>query len=246
MPSVEETLKRLAMTFTVKDIMTSRGDLVCAHDLDHARTVSAQNADFDVIPIRVNERLIGYFERNPGHARDITANDLISDGTSLLDVVEIFEKRKFCFVLSHEHVAGYVHFSDLNHHLVKLTFYVLLEAVERMALGIVEKDDRELLKTKLNHPQRFAQIEALYKRGGEASRGLLSYLNISDLLRLAINSGVIKAEESVIYAIKRTRDGAAHVSENLVNSSDGVKELALVKRECLRILGNQQQVAASR
>lgn len=58
-----------------------------------------------------------------------------------------------------------------------------------------------------------------------------------------LRKGVTDVEESIIYAIKRTRDGAAHASENLVSSYEGVKELAVVKRECLRILGNQQKVA---
>lgn len=245
MPSVEETLRRLATTFTVKDVMTSREELICAGDVGHAKAVSEQNPDFDVIPIRSGDRLVGYFERSCRETRDITAADLISDGTNLLELVEIFERRRFSFVLSHEHIAGYVHFSDLNHHLVKLTFYVLLEAVERMALRSVEGDERESLKTKFNDPQRFAQIEGLYKRAGEASRGLLSYFNISDLLRLAANIGVIQVEDTVIPAIKRTRDGAAHVSENLVNTYERVKELASVKRECLRMLSGQQRVTGA-
>jgi hypothetical protein len=58
-------------------------------------------------------------------------NDLISDGTRLLDLVEFLEEREVAFVLSHRHIDGYVHFSDFNHHLVKLTFYVILEAAER-------------------------------------------------------------------------------------------------------------------
>lgn len=73
-------------------------------------------------------------------------NDLISDGTKLLDLVEFLEEREVAFVLSHRHIDGYVHFSDFNHHLVKLTFYVILEAAERLAgFGAAREGQRPIL-----------------------------------------------------------------------------------------------------
>ena len=72
---------------------------------------------------------------------------------------------------------------------------------------------------------------------GEAARSLVSYLNISDVLRLAAKAGPIYVEEGFIKAMKGVRDGAAHVLENLVSSYDDVTRLANVKRECLRVLG---------
>src|SRR5256885_2131985 len=128
MPTIEETLKRLAITFTARDIMVPAAGLKCANDEMDAARVSKDNPDFSVIPIRQNGRLDGYFVRDSRTSKQIVLNDLISDGTSLLDIVEILEDREFSFVLSHREIAGNVHFSDLNHHLVKLAFYVILEA----------------------------------------------------------------------------------------------------------------------
>ena len=237
MPTLRETLKRLATTFTVKDIMVPGAELKIAADEMEAIGVSHDNPDFNVIPIRQNGKLTGYFERDFRNTKKIELNDLISDGTSLLDLVEILEDRQFSFVLSHRHIEGYVHYSDLNHHLVKLAFYVILEALERVALDSIQKrDDRESLKRDLD-PRRFEQIEGAYKRTGDAARGLASYLNISDLLRLAAKAGTIDVEESVVTAMKDVRDGAAHPSNNLVSSYPDVKKLARVKRECLRVLG---------
>jgi hypothetical protein len=135
MPHVEETLKRLAIAFTVKDIMTPRAELVCAVGDIQARRVSDSHPDYDVIPIQQGGTLTGYFERKSRRTKSITPTDLIADGTSLLDLVEILEERQFSFVLSGRKIEGYVHFSDLNHQLVKLTFFVLLEALERIALN---------------------------------------------------------------------------------------------------------------
>ena len=131
MPTIEETLKRLAITFTVRDIMVPVVGLICAGNEIEATGVSKDNPDFSVIPLRQSTKLTGYFLRDSGTSREIVLDDLISDGTSLLDLVEIFEDREFSFVLTHREIAGYVHFSDLNHHLVKLAFYVILEALER-------------------------------------------------------------------------------------------------------------------
>jgi len=240
MSTIEETLKRLAITFTVRDIMVPEVGLTCAGDEIEAAIVSKDNPDFNVIPLRQNTKLTGYFLRDSRTSREIVLSDLISDGTSLLDLVEIFEDREFSFVLSYREIAGYVHFSDLNHHLVKLTFYVILEALERQALNsIPRKDDREYLSKNLD-PSRFAQIDRQYKRDGDAARSLFNYLNISDILRLAVKAGMIQLDDNVIKAMKDIRDGAAHASENIVADYESVKRLAMVKRECLRILAEHR------
>jgi len=237
MPSLEATLNRLAVTFTARDIMTGNPDLVCGVNDRDAASKSAANPDFDVIPIQRDGRLTGYFQRDNRSTKRITASDLISDGTSLLDLVDILEVRPFAFVLTRERIQGYLHFSDLNHQLVKLTFYVILEAIERMALNSIRgRDDRESLKRDLD-PLRFKQIEDAYKRAGQAARSLVSYLNVSDLLRLAGKDGTIHIEDKVIKEMKTVRDGSAHVSENLVSTYADVPRLGRVKRDCLRILG---------
>jgi hypothetical protein len=236
-PHIEDTLNRLAIAFTVKDIMTTRAELVCAANDVHARTISDKHPDYDVIPIQQQETLTGYFERKPGKAQIITPADLVTDGTSLLDLVDILEARQFSFVLSGRKIEGYVHFSDLNHQLMKLTFYVLLQAIERMALSSTQRrSDHESLKQDLGE-KRFKQIEGAYLRAGRAARDIVSYLNLSDILQLAVKAGAISVENGLIKAMKRFRDGAAHVSENLVSSYDDVTTLANVKRECLRLLG---------
>jgi hypothetical protein len=237
MPTLKETLKRLATTFTVRDIMIPGAELTVAPDEVGAIRVSHDSPDFNVIPFRQNGRLTGYFERDSRSTKKIELNDLISDGTSLLDLVEILEDRQFSFVLSHRHIEGYVHYSDLNHHLVKLAFHVISEALERVALDSIQgRDDRESLKRDLD-PARFKQIEDAYKRTGDAACSLVSYLNIADLLRLAAKADAIHIDEGVVKVIKDVRDASAHPSNNLISDYSDVKKLAAFKRECLHVLG---------
>ena len=236
MPTIEGTLERLAVTFAVRDIMIPRERLVCAADRSEAAKVSDGHPDFSVIPIPREGKLTSYFERDTRNTQEITVDDLISGGTSLFDLVEFLGEREFAFVLSHRHIDGYVHFSDLNHNLVKLAFYVILEAVERLALdSIAPGDDREYLSRNLD-PKRVQQIEGQYKRDGDAARSLFNYLNIADILRLAVKEGSIQLDESVIKDMKNVRDRAAHVLESLVDDYTGVQKLGNVRRECLRIL----------
>ena len=86
--------------------MTPNADLVCAPDEVQAILVSDNNPDFDVIPIKQNGKLTGYFERSFRGTKKITPSDLVSDGTSLLDLVEILEDRQFFFVLSRQQIQG--------------------------------------------------------------------------------------------------------------------------------------------
>ena len=189
MPHIDETLSRLASAFTVKDIMTPRAKLVCAVDAKDARCVSHDNPDYDVIPIQKGKALMGYFERMSGKAKRIGPTVLVADGTSLLDLVDILEERQFSFVLSGQSIEGYVHFSDLNHQLVKLTFYIILQSLERTALNSLQGRTHDDALRKELDPHRFHQIEGAYKRAGRAARDLASYLTLSDILQLAAKTG---------------------------------------------------------
>jgi hypothetical protein len=105
MPTHEETLKRLARTFTTRDIMIPCNALTSGKDGADAFRVSSEHPDYDVIPIISRGALTGYFVQDSGKTSSIEVNDLISDGTSLIDLVDIFKGTKFSFVLSDQYVT---------------------------------------------------------------------------------------------------------------------------------------------
>jgi hypothetical protein len=96
-------------------------------------------------------------------------------------------------------------------------------------------DERASLKEKLG-PERFTQIEGMYERAGDNGKSLMTYLNLADILRLAVSDGAIQLDETSIRLIKDVRDWAAHVLYDL-SAETAVRNLAIVKRECLRLLG---------
>jgi hypothetical protein len=228
--ATSENLKRLASAFTVRDIMISTSDLVCATDESQAALLSKSHPDFSFIPIRNGNGLSAYYFRDSGQTASIGVPDLVGDGTGILDLVDILEHQEFVFVLGPNQIDGYVHFSDLNHSLVKLTFYVLLEGVERFALDSVRpKLTNSFLEEVLGTP-RFEQVQSYYERAGDAGQSIINYLNIADVLRLAQTAETLRIDENLIQPIKSARDGAAHVLENLVSNYSDVHTLAEVKR----------------
>lgn len=234
--ATSDNLKRLATAFTVRDIMVSTRELVCATVESDAALVSKSYSDFSFIPVRSGNGLSAYYSRDSGEVKTIGVPDLISDGTGILDLVDVLAHREFAFVLGPRQIDGYVHYSDLNHPLVKLTFYVLLEGVERFALDSVKpRLSDKFLEACLGTP-RFDQIQSSYRRAGDAGQSPINYLNIADILKLALRAGVLEIQESVVGAVKDVRDGAAHVSEYLVSEYSDVTKLAHVKGECLRVL----------
>ena len=177
-----------------------------------------------------------YYCRDTGRVHSIGISDLISAGTGVLDLVDVLEHRDFAFVQGLRQIDGYVHFSDLNHSLVKLAFYMLLEGVERFALESVKtRLTDDFLKVTVGE-LRFAQIHRAYERSGDAGQSVINYLNISDVLKLARVAGTLDIDEALISSVKHVRNGAAHVSENLVSDYYDVKRLAQVKGESLRLL----------
>jgi len=238
--NVTDALQHLATTFTVRDIMTPKARLMCADGAERAPGVSAANPDYSVIPIQKDGKLTAYFERDSGQATAIGVGDLVSDGTTILHMVDILQGRDFSFVLTSQRIEGYVHYSDLNHQMVKWTFYVMPEAVERLALESLQPvNERGYLREKLG-PDRYIQIEGMYKRAGDNGRNLMTYLNLADILKLAVSEDAFQLDEDSIKMMKSVRDWAAHVLYDLPPEK-AVRSLATVKRECERLLGSTER-----
>jgi len=238
----EETIERVAQSFPVGEIMTPNDALTTAKSREEAPFVSDSNPDFSVIPIRPCRRLTGYFLRGDRSTHDITLADVISDGTTVLCLLDILGHREFSFVLRHNRIEGYVHFSDLNHPLVKLTFYVLLGALEREAEGHVRplvQRDTSLVEKALGE-KRLQQLKKKYRQHGDAARNIFNYMNISDVLRVAVEAGTIQASDDFIRLARRARNAAVHPALALVTRHNEVSQLADLNRETLRLLGTMQ------
>lgn len=135
----DKKLKRLSQTFSVKDIMISKEKLIIAEDFDEAKKLVKKYPDYEIIPIEdKNNNLTGYLERGKDIITRIPNYKLISENTSIMDILAIIQQRKFCFVLVNNDILGFIHFSDLNNPIVKLPFFFLLNDIENILIKKLE------------------------------------------------------------------------------------------------------------
>lgn len=243
MNGIVETLERLANTFTVRDIMVKTEKLVCATDPTSAAQLLKDNDSFDVIPIYKDGILKAYLERGKAKEKYIDLRELISDATSILETVEILQGRYFCFILSGQRISGYVHFSDLNNHVVKLPFFVLLEAVERQLADRVRGLISESAIHNVLDPQRSAAVveKMTSLRQNRADLDWVNLLYFGEILKFAVFSGYLNLDPADIDLVAGIRNRVDHADDSLVKKYEDVKTLARTHQICASILETQRQ-----
>jgi hypothetical protein len=238
MPHLEYTLDRLALTFAARDIMVRRKDLVCAPDEASARRLLEEKPDFDVIPIEHKGALSAYLERGSERQKPILLRDVISDATSILELVDILQERRFVFVLVQESVGGYIHLSDLNNQIVKLPFFVILEALEhRLAHEVGPFINQDNLEAVLD-AQRARTVKAKMRdmKARRADLGWVNLLSFDEIVRFACHLGKVHLEGQQTEAISRTRNTIYHATRALVEKPRDVRRLAEAKTICVSVL----------
>lgn len=147
---VNNTLDQLSAAFTVRDIMTRYDDLQLVDDEAEAKRFFEEQKDYDYTAAPKTGEITTYYKRGEPEGHPLRQEDLLSDGTGLLELLDLLARRDFFFVLSANKIRGFVHFSDLNDELVKLPLFVLLAALEshlwfRFRQGLTEADLRSAL-----------------------------------------------------------------------------------------------------
>lgn len=242
---VETALAQLSRAFTVRDIMTPCAALVGAANANDARALSEEK-EYDVI-IYPESAVVptGYFYRG-GDLQMIELGDIVSDGTSLLDAIDLLEEKKrrergFFFVLTSDKISGFVHFSDLNKSLVKTAFYMMIEATERHMLGVLRAvlADEQALEDALT-PASKGHIQKLLADAKKKAANpnmwdvlgwphILQVARVQGLLRKSSTEQLTIEEEKLLKAI---RDRVAHTGQLLVDDYDKVHSLIETRRFC--------------
>jgi hypothetical protein len=238
MVQLQWTMMNLARTFSVRDIMVPEENLIRGRDKTDALRLLVEHPDFDNIPIPKTGAISQVQERGKGAPRDISPEDIVSDGTSVLDLVDVVAKRQFVFVLTGQSLGGFVHFSDLNNHLVKIPFFVLLEAVEsKLAELIIPRVHEDVLSRTLN-PSELHRSERSAKRlvAARANKDRTSALHFSQIVDIAIDTGKARLTKTERDAIVRVRNRVAHATDPLVRDFLDVGRLSEARRVCFRLL----------
>ncbi len=234
---ITTTLERLASTFAARDIMVSEGRLICASTEIEAKQKLIDYPSFDVIPIKVLGEIREYLRRGNISPIPIQVEDLVSDSTPILELANILSRREFCFVLSGKRISGYIHFSDLNNQLVKIPYFVLLEAVESR---IATKIDQLITESDLDIvlPCRSSYIKKQMKKLAEehADRGYINFLSFGEMLKFACHYKVLDLQEKDVKWVTDVRNRVDHADSPLIQTQRDAVKLVRAQEICLYVL----------
>lgn len=101
--------------------------------------------DFDVIPIRSEERIVGYIAKEDNvrgeicetAMREFQPSDLVSDSTPILRLLEILRAKPRAFVLQGDEVVGLVTRGDLQRAPVRMLLFELIILLEMQMLRLI-------------------------------------------------------------------------------------------------------------
>jgi hypothetical protein len=237
--NVEDTLAQLGAAFAVRDIMVRYEDLQLVDDESEARRFFEEQEDYDYTASPKTGRITTYYKRDELKGQLLRQEDLLSDGTGLLDLLDLLTVRDFFFVLSANRICGFVHFSDLNDELVKLPLFVLLAAAERRLWHRVREGLTEAELEDALVPERLEQVLERFEEAKEqrADRDLEGLLFFGEILKLAKNRGLLPQVSSDDRGrLNDIRNRVAHHDRLLIEKHKDVRKLAKIRDLCRELM----------
>ncbi len=219
-----EALKQLTDAFSVQDIMTNADELRRSDTLDDARNLFRA---YDVIPYPRRGKIEGFFRKDSDDIFPLEIENLISGGTSLLEIPKLIGKSRFHFVITSHAIGGYVHYSDLNKMAVKILLFALFQAVERRLWDafnhrITERDVHELFE---DEAKGFIDKQK-QNAANNVDLGWTGVFSFPRILKIARFYGLLHLTDREIKLLKETRNNVAHSDQNLVGNLTDVVTLA--------------------
>jgi len=220
-----QKLNQLSRAFSVQDILTESSQLKKADNLNNAKPLFHE---YDVVPYPRKGLIEGFFKRDSENLYNIEPRYIVSEGTSLFDLPQLFCENFFYFVISGNRIIGYVHYSDLNKPIVKIPFFAMFQAVERKLWDKIKHRISEDVLRKAFEPN---EVDTFLKRKRKAEKGNvdLDWVGIFSfpyILRLARFYGLTDLSSEDIKLLKDVRNKVAHSDHYLVGDEKDVRVLA--------------------
>lgn len=145
-------IQKITSFLTVSMIMTPRNELCTFKPNDtifHALNIMRKK-NYDIAPIEDNGILNRFIKREelekapPSDtcdkvARIISVEHIISENMSIEDLLSLFCKQDFFFVLGRGGIVGMVTYADLNKIAVKTLFYLLISELQENLLKLIRQ-----------------------------------------------------------------------------------------------------------
>ncbi len=188
--------------YLAKHVMVTASELVCGKDITDACQVLRRRLEFNIVPIKDNGKIVSYIER--GRERSLKKidlyHDVIGDGTSVLRLFDILSAREFCFVLSENHISGYIHFSDLNNRLINIALFNILThyegaIAELLSRNICERDLKDLMTDR-----QIARLKDVRDRNSDLD--WTTPLFFGEIIALAQRKGLVHISQEQLHTMK--------------------------------------------
>jgi hypothetical protein len=143
-------MQRLGETFTVRDVMVPRPDIVFVAPGDvETATVLVHSQRFSVVPQSENgvdfPRVFctvdhAHSDRAITEERPTAIIDHIPDSTPLAEALLLFDRREWYLTLRGNQVSGLITYWEFNHHAFRVQLYTTVSLIEEVSRDILAKD----------------------------------------------------------------------------------------------------------
>ena len=218
--------RQIAPFLTVRMMMTPKSELCIFKSEDSvscALSVMKEN-NYDVAPVETDGVLDRFVEKEklmgkPGSlicdkvAQFITIKHIVSEHTSIENLLSLFCQQDFFFVIRQGEVAGIITYADLNKRVVKTLFYLLVSELEELLIKLIKhrfpkiEDCLKYVSPKRRKELQKTLIEA---KKGNTEISMEHYLCLSDIMT------IISKDVELIKSFGFTKSQARKILNPLV------------------------------
>ena len=232
--------KNLSVDLLAEDLNTCN-----LHDSSPAVKQEMTEKDFDIYGVEENGKIIGYVLRDrltDGKVEDnyqtFHSGDLVSDSTSLIELLEILRNKNYLFVLERNKVTKIVTFADLQKQPIRMLAFSLISLLEMLLISLIREEyPDESWKEKLSK-ERLKKAEEMLKIRIEKNEALtlLDNTQLADKGTIVVKTDKLTEQlgfesksrcKEFFKNIETLRNNTAHAQEEIYHNSAELIDIIL-------------------
>lgn len=207
------------------------------HDSSTAIKQEMVEKDFDIYGVEDNGKVIGYVLREKltvgkieDHYQPFHSEDLVSDSTSLIELLEIFRNKSYLFILERNKVSKIVTFADLQKQPIRMLAFSLISLLEMLLISLIREEyPDETWKEKLSEERLHKAKEMLSVRiEKNEALTLLDNTQLGDKGTIVVKTDKLRKQlgfeskskgKEFFKNIETLRNNTAHAQEEIYHNS---------------------------
>jgi len=224
--------KNLSVDLLAEDLFTCN-----LNDSSSAIKQEMTDKDFDIYGVEDNGRVLGYVLRENLTEGKIKDNyqpfhswDLVSDSTSLIELLEILQTKQYVFILERNRVTKIVTIADLQKQPIRMLAFSLISLLEMLLISLIREEyPDESWKDKLSE-DRLQKAEEMLKLRIEKNEALtlLDNTQLGDKGTIVVKTAKLTKQlgfeskskcREFFKNIETLRNNTAHAQEVIYHNS---------------------------